>query len=223
MSMDANLPEPPSDAGLPTPEVPIDRPAVEDVTAAVEDAAPSMDAPEPEDLPVPEAVAEAAPVEAPAAEEAVVVAEAAPVEAPPAFEALAAAPVEPAAPVAPPALPAPVAPPAPPAPPAAPPAPPAPPAPATAPVTAASVATFPNGKPMMDVSGQPASPKSRLVALLLILLLGLGLQRFYVGKIGTGILYLITLGGFGIWFLIDLVMIIVGSFKDKQGRVLSNW
>ncbi len=95
---------------------------------------------------------------------------------------------------------------------------------AAAPVVAAAVATFPNGKPMMDASGQPASPKSRLVALLLILLFSvLGIQRFYVGKIGTGILYLITLGGFGIWFLIDLVMIIVGSFKDKQGRVLSNW
>jgi TM2 domain-containing membrane protein YozV len=95
---------------------------------------------------------------------------------------------------------------------------------AAAPVTAAAVATFPNGKPMFDASGQPASPKSRLVALLLILLFNvLGIQRFYVGKIGTGILYLITLGGLGIWFLIDLVMIIVGSFKDKQGRVLSNW
>jgi TM2 domain-containing membrane protein YozV len=95
---------------------------------------------------------------------------------------------------------------------------------ATAPVAAAAVTTFPNGKPMFDASGQPASPKSRLVALLLILLFNvLGIQRFYVGKIGTGILYLITLGGLGIWFLIDLVMIIVGSFKDKQGRVLSNW
>jgi TM2 domain-containing membrane protein YozV len=94
---------------------------------------------------------------------------------------------------------------------------------AAAPITAAAVATFPNGKPMFDASGQPASPKSRLVALLLILLIGLGLQRFYVGKIGTGILYLITLGGLGIWFLIDLVMIIMGSFRDKQGRVLSNW
>jgi TM2 domain-containing membrane protein YozV len=95
---------------------------------------------------------------------------------------------------------------------------------AAAPVAAAAVATFPNGKPMFDAGGQPASPKSRLVALLLILLFSvLGIQRFYVGKIGTGILYLITLGGFGIWFLIDLVMIIVGSFKDKQGRVLSNW
>ena len=84
-------------------------------------------------------------------------------------------------------------------------------------------ATYPNGKPMLDVSGRPASPKSRVAALLLLLLLGLGLHRFYVGKIGTGILYLITLGGLGIWFVVDLVMIVIGSFTDKQGRVVSNW
>jgi len=85
------------------------------------------------------------------------------------------------------------------------------------------VAVFPNGKPMFDASGRPASPKSRLAALLLLLILGLGLQRFYVGKIGTGILYLITLGGLGIWFIVDLVLILVGSFTDKQGRVVANW
>jgi TM2 domain-containing membrane protein YozV len=68
------------------------------------------------------------------------------------------------------------------------------------------------------------SNKSRVAALLLCLLLpGLGIHRFYVGKIGTGILYLLTAGGLGIWYVIDLIMIIIGSFKDKSGAVVSRW
>ncbi|MFN3499958.1 MAG: NINE protein [Pannonibacter indicus] len=46
------------------------------------------------------------------------------------------------------------------------------------------------------------------------------MHRFYTGKIGTGILMILTLGGLGIWSLIDLIMIIVGSYKDKQGLPL---
>ena len=68
------------------------------------------------------------------------------------------------------------------------------------------------------------SPKSRLVALLLCWFLGLfGVHRFYVGKTGTGILQLLTLGGLGIWALIDFIMIIVGSFTDADGAVLFQW
>ena len=52
----------------------------------------------------------------------------------------------------------------------------------------------------------------------MFLLGGLGIHRFYVGKIGTGILMIITFGGLGIWALIDLIMIIVGKFKDKEGK-----
>lgn len=62
------------------------------------------------------------------------------------------------------------------------------------------------------------SDKEWLVTLLLSLFLGtLGVHRFYVGKIGTGILQLITLGGCGIWTLIDIIMIVTGNFKDKDG------
>ena len=45
-----------------------------------------------------------------------------------------------------------------------------------------------------------------------------GVDRMYLGKWGTGFLKLITLGGFGIWVLIDLTMIMAGTMRDKQGR-----
>jgi TM2 domain-containing membrane protein YozV len=65
------------------------------------------------------------------------------------------------------------------------------------------------------------SPKSYVAAILLCFFLGtLGIHRFYVGKIGTGILMLITIGGFGIWQIIDFVMIVVGNFRDKQRRLI---
>jgi len=65
----------------------------------------------------------------------------------------------------------------------------------------------------------PVSDKGFVPTLLLALLLGgLGIHRFYVGKPLTGILQLITLGGFGIWALIDVILIAVGAFTDGQGR-----
>ncbi|MGH7960226.1 MAG: NINE protein, partial [Candidatus Binatia bacterium] len=50
-----------------------------------------------------------------------------------------------------------------------------------------------------------------------------GAHRFYVGKIGSGLLQLITLGGFFLWAIIDLIFIIVGSFRDKQGLRITKW
>ena len=68
------------------------------------------------------------------------------------------------------------------------------------------------------------SHRSRLVALLLCWFLGMfGAHRFYVGKIGPGILMLLTLGGLGIWTLIDFVVIAVGAFRDIEGRLISKW
>ena len=67
------------------------------------------------------------------------------------------------------------------------------------------------------------SDKDWLVTLLLSIFLGsLGIHRFYVGKIGTGILQLLTLGGCGIWTVIDLIMIITGNFKDANGNVIQS-
>ncbi len=69
-----------------------------------------------------------------------------------------------------------------------------------------------------------ASEKSRTASLLLCFFLGvIGVHRFYVGKVGTGILWLLTLGLFGIGALIDFIMIIVGKFKDKEGKYIQNW
>ena len=62
------------------------------------------------------------------------------------------------------------------------------------------------------------SEKSFVATLILCLLLGfLGVHRFYVGKVGTGILMLLTFGGLGIWTLVDLIMIATQTFKDSDG------
>lgn len=62
------------------------------------------------------------------------------------------------------------------------------------------------------------SGKSFVATLILCILLGgLGVHRFYVGKIGTGILMLLTLGGLGIWQLIDIIIIATQKFKDSEG------
>ena len=71
------------------------------------------------------------------------------------------------------------------------------------------------------------SPRSRTITLILACLLfiiGLGgLHRFYTGRIISGIIQLITAGGFLIWQIIDIVRIIIGSYKDAQSREVSEW
>ena len=61
------------------------------------------------------------------------------------------------------------------------------------------------------------------VFLLFFFLSWLGIHRFYVGKIGTAILYIITLGGLGIWWIVDLILIVTGSFTDSHGQRITQW
>ena len=71
---------------------------------------------------------------------------------------------------------------------------------------------------------QNISHKSRLATFLLAFFLGcLGVHRFYVGKTGTGILMLLTLGGLGIWALIDWIVILCGDFTDSENKKIKNW
>jgi TM2 domain-containing membrane protein YozV len=68
------------------------------------------------------------------------------------------------------------------------------------------------------------SEKSRAVALALCIPLGIfGAHRFYVGKIGTGLLQLCTLGGLGLWWLYDLITIASGEFRDVDGLRVRLW
>lgn len=68
------------------------------------------------------------------------------------------------------------------------------------------------------------SPKSRLVAFLLCFFFGLlGIHRFYVGRVGSGIVMILTCGGLGLWVLIDFIVILCGNFKDSKGLRISSW
>ena len=71
-------------------------------------------------------------------------------------------------------------------------------------------------------SNSEPSDKDFVITLLICVFLGgLGVHRFFVDKIGTGVLMLVTLGGLGIWWIIDIILIVTGSFKDSEGRVIA--
>ena len=80
---------------------------------------------------------------------------------------------------------------------------------------------MPNNTKNNNVPEKPQ--KDFLTAALLSFFLGhLGIDRFYLGKTGTGILKLITLGGCGIWYLIDLILILTGSATSVDGQQLKD-
>ena len=95
-----------------------------------------------------------------------------------------------------------------------------------------SVATLPQAQqqfptasplPQQPIAIQPP-PKKFITAWLFSLFLGtFGADRFYLGKVWTGFLKLATWGGLGIWYLIDLIIILAGSARDNNGLALEGY
>lgn len=78
--------------------------------------------------------------------------------------------------------------------------------------------------PAADATAGATPPKSFLATWLFALFLGVfGVDRFYLGKIGTAIAKLLTLGGLGVWVLVDLIIVLAGAQRDKLGRPLEGY
>lgn len=82
----------------------------------------------------------------------------------------------------------------------------------------------PPGDSDQDAAAEQASERSRGIAMVLALAGGpLGLHRFYAGRSASGVAMILTLGGLGVWWLYDVVMLAAGEFRDIGGRRLRRW
>ncbi len=74
---------------------------------------------------------------------------------------------------------------------------------------------------MRTMFNENQSDCNYITTLLLCILLGyFGVHRFYAGKAGTGVLMFLTFGLGGIWWIIDMILVAAGGFRDKQGRLI---
>ena len=77
--------------------------------------------------------------------------------------------------------------------------------------------------PAYNALDNSISDKNWVTTFLLCFFLGiLGVHRFYVGRVGSGIAMILTMGGLGIWLFVDFIVILCGNFKDKYGKVIKN-
>ena len=88
----------------------------------------------------------------------------------------------------------------------------------------ANIPAMPDSYTPAHVGPPEPSEKSRGVATALASVLGVfGAHRFYLGRPESGALLLLTLGGLGIWWLYDLILVATGSFRDGNGRLVTRW
>lgn len=74
-----------------------------------------------------------------------------------------------------------------------------------------------------SASANQGESNKTILPIVLFLILLPTVHRFYVGKIGTGLLFFFTVGGLGIWWIYDVIISITGNFTDKQGRKITRW
>lgn len=78
--------------------------------------------------------------------------------------------------------------------------------------------------PLVPSAATLPSERRLLPALLLCILIGpFGAHRFYAGKTGTAIAQLLTVGGLGIWWLADVILLATGQFRDAEGARITEW